>query len=188
MFEPPPSPTILHLDLDSFFVSVERLHNPGLIDKPVLVGGRPNERGVVASASYETRRFGCHSAMPMAQALRLCPQAIVVPPSRGLYSDYSRRVMAMLEEVTPLVEKVSVDEAYLDVAGCELSFGEPPRIARMLQHRIRAELALPASLGVATNKLIAKIASDDAKPQGIRVVAPGQEAPYLAPRPVRAHL
>jgi DNA polymerase IV len=178
------SPTILHLDLDSFFVSVERLRNPALVGKPVLVGGRPDERGVVASASYEARQYGCRSAMPMARALRLCPHAVVVPSSHGIYGEMSRRVMALLGDVTPLVEKVSVDEAYLDVAGCELRFGDGPQIAHMLQARIRETFDLPSSLGVATNKLIAKIASGDAKPQGIRVVAPGHEAVYLAPRPV----
>jgi DNA polymerase IV len=182
--EPRSSPTILHLDLDSFFVSVERLRNPALLGKPVLVGGKPDERGVVASASYEARQFGCRSAMPMAQAVRLCPHAVVVPSSHGLYGEMSRKVMALLGEVTPLVEKVSVDEAFLDVAGCELRFGDAPQIARMLQARIREHFDLPSSLGVSTNKLIAKIASGDAKPQGIRLVPAGQEAAYLAPRPV----
>jgi DNA polymerase-4 len=185
MIEQRTSTSILHLDLDSFFVSVERLQRPELVGKPVLVGGAPGERGVVASASYEARQFGCRSAMPMAQALKLCPHAIFVSSSHGLYGEYSRRVMTILEAVTPLVEKVSVDEAYLDVAGCELRFGEPLQIARMLQQHIQAELSLPASLGLATNKLLAKIASGDAKPRGIRVVPPGEEAAYLAPRPVK---
>lgn len=184
MFERRTSPTILHLDLDSFFVSVERLYRPDLVGKPVLVGGA-GARGVVSSASYEARQFGCRSAMPMAQAIKLCPQAIVVPASHGRYGEYSGRVMRILEAVTPLVEKVSVDEAFLDVAGCEQLFGQPLEIAQMLQRRIWDELTLPASLGVATNKLVAKIASDDAKPQGIRVVPSGEEAAYLAPRPVR---
>lgn len=177
--------TVLHLDLDCFFVSVERLQNPALIGKPVLVGGRPESRGVVASASYESRRFGCRSAMPMAQALRRCPDALVVPARHDLYGATSRRVMALLREVTPLVEQVSVDEAYLDVAGCEIAFGPPDQIARDLQRRIAEELGLPSSLGLATNKLLAKIASGDAKPEGIRHVPPGDEAAYLAGRPVR---
>lgn len=178
------APTIIHLDLDSFFVSVERLDHPELRSVPVLVGGRPEVRGVVASASYEARRFGCRSAMPMSTALRLCPHAIVVPPRGERYREVSRQVMILLEELTPLVEKVSVDEAYLDVRGCEQRWGSPLIIAQTLQGRIRDELKLPASLGIASNKLVAKIASDLAKPAGIRLVPVGEEAVFLAPLPV----
>lgn len=178
-------PTIIHLDLDSFFVSVERLARPDLRGVPVLVGGRPEARGVVASASYEARAFGCRSAMPMSTALRLCPQAIVVAPSRGRYSHYSRQVMALLGEITPLVEQVSVDEAYFDVRGCELRSGPPLTIAQSLQRRIRDEVGLPASFGLGANKLIAKLASEKAKPNGIFMVALGTEQHFLAPLPVR---
>lgn len=176
---------ILHLDLDAFFVAVERLDNPALIGVPVLVGGRPDGRGVVSSASYEARKFGVHSAMPTAQALRLCPQAILVPGSRGRYGEMSRKVMALLGEYTPLLEPISIDEAFLDVSGAEAHYGPPGQLARTIQDRVEAELGLSASLGVAANKLVAKIASDFRKPHGITVVSPGGEAAFLAPLPIR---
>jgi DNA polymerase-4 len=176
---------IIHIDLDAFFVAVEQLDDPALIGQPVIVGGRPDARGVVASASYEARRFGVRSAMPTAQALRLCPEAIVLPGSRGRYSEMSRRVMAILRNYTPLVEQVSIDEAFLDVSGTEAQYGPPAQLAAAIQARIQSELGLSASLGVAANKLIAKIASDFQKPHGITVVPPGEEAGFLAPLPVR---
>jgi DNA polymerase-4 len=177
--------SIIHLDLDAFFVAVERLDDPGLIGLPVIVGGRPSVRGVVASASYEARAFGVHSAMPTAQALRLCPQAIVLPGHRARYVEMSRRVMAILADYTPLLEPISIDEAFLDVTGTEDHYGPPGRLASELQGRIDRELGLSASLGVATNKLIAKIASDFHKPHGITVVSAGREADFLAPLPIR---
>lgn len=177
--------TILHLDLDAFFVAVERLDDPSLIGRPVIVAGRPEARGVVSSASYEARQFGIHSAMPTAQALRLCPQAIVVPGHRDRYVELSRRVMALLGEYTPLLEPISIDEAFLDMTGAEAHYGPPAQLARTLQDRIEAELRLSASLGVAGNKLVAKIASDFRKPHGITVVPPGEEAAFLAPLPIR---
>ncbi len=177
--------SILHLDLDAFFVAVERLDNPALIGVPVLVGGRPDSRGVVSSASYEARKFGVHSAMPTAQALRLCPQAVLVSGSRGRYDEMSRRVMALLGEYTPLLEPISIDEAFLDVSGAEAHYGPPGQLAHTIQDRVEAELGLSASLGVATNKLVAKIASDFRKPHGITVVPPGGEAAFLAPLPIR---
>jgi DNA polymerase-4 len=176
---------ILHIDLDAFFVAVERLDNPALIGAPVIVGGRAEVRGVVASASYEARKFGIHSAMPTAAALRLCPQAILVSGHRGRYSEMSDKVMAILGQYTPLLEPISIDEAFLDVTGAEAHYGPPGQLARTLQERIQRELNLSASLGVATNKLIAKIASDFRKPHGITVVAPGEEAAFLAPLPIR---
>jgi DNA polymerase-4 len=175
---------IVHMDLDAFFVAVERLDNPGLAGLPVIVGGRPEVRGVVASASYEARRFGVHSAMPTATALRLCPQAVLVPGHRERYVALSRQVMAILGSYTPLLEQVSIDEACLDVTGTEAHFGMPGDLARALQAQIERELRLSASFGVATNKLVAKIASDYRKPHGITVVAPGQEAAFLAPLPL----
>lgn len=180
-----PSRAIIHIDLDAFFVAVERLDDPRLIGVPVIVGGRAEVRGVVASASYEARKFGVHSAMPTAQALRLCPQAILISGHRGRYSEMSDKVMALLGQYTPLLEPLSIDEAFLDVTGTEAHYGPPSRLAATLQARIDRELKLSASLGVATNKLIAKVASDFRKPHGITVVPPGEEAAFLAPLPIR---
>lgn len=176
---------IIHLDLDAFFVAVERLDDPALVGLPVIVAGRPEVRGVVASASYEARKFGIHSAMPTAQALRLCPHVTIVAGHRERYVEFSRRVMALLGEYTPLLEPLSIDEAFLDVTGTEAHFGPPAQLARTLQDRIMAELRLSASLGVASNKLVAKIASDLRKPAGITVVPPGGEAAFLAPMTIR---
>ena len=177
---------ILHVDLDCFFVSVERLLDPSLVGKPVLVGGDPQARGVVASASYEARAFGVRSAMPMAQALRLCPEAVVIRWRHTLYRQYSRRVMALLREITPRLEPISIDEAYLDVTAMGQEWSAAVEIAREAQRRIRDELGLPSSWGVATNKLVAKIASNQGKPEGLVVVPPGSERDFLAPLPVEA--
>jgi len=176
---------IVHLDLDAFFASVEVLEKPDLAGKPVLVGGRPEQRGVVAAASYAARAFGVHSAMPMARALRLCPRAVVLPARHGVYRDYSRRVMDILHQASSLVEQISVDEAVLDLTDQVAAWEETPGIARALQVRVREEVGLSASLGVATNKLVAKVASDHDKPGGLTVVRPGGEAAFLAPLPVR---
>ena len=176
---------IVHLDLDAFFAAVEVLENPDLAGKPVLIGGRPGERGVVAAASYPARAFGVRSAMPMSQALRLCPQAVVLPPRHRLYGDTSRRVMAILRQTSPLVEQMSIDEAYLDLTDQVAVWDEGVEMARRLQSRVREEVGLSASLGVATNKLVAKVASDRDKPGGLTVVRPGEEAAFLAPLPVR---
>jgi DNA polymerase-4 len=176
---------IVHLDLDAFYAAVEVLENPDLAGKPVLVGGRPEERGVVAAASYPARAFGIHSAMPMARALALCPEAIVLPARHRLYGDYSRRVMALLGQASPLVEQISIDEAYLDLRDQVRRWEEAVEMARGLQRQIRGEIGLSASLGVATNKLVAKVASDQDKPGGLTVVRPGEEAAFLAPLPVR---
>lgn len=180
--------TILHLDLDAFFCAVEELHNPALAGRAFAVGGRPESRGVVASCSYPARRKGVHSALPMGQALRLCPDLVIVPARHRAYSAMSRKVMERLHRLTSLVEQISIDEAFLDVTALEES-GE--RLARALQASIRQDLGLPCSLGVATNKLVAKIANNvgkaqakgDGPPNAIRVVPPGQEAAFLAPLP-----
>ncbi|MFQ5858748.1 MAG: DNA polymerase IV [Anaerolineae bacterium] len=177
---------ILHVDLDCFYVSVERLQDPSLAGKPVLVGGDPKGRGVVASASYEAREFGVRSAMPTAQALRLCPDAIVIRWRHGLYREYSRQVMDILYEITPVVEQMSIDEAYLDVTSIGENWTIAEEIATRTQRRLKDELGLPSSWGVATNKLVAKIASDQDKPAGLVVVPPGTEADFLAPLPVEA--
>jgi DNA polymerase-4 len=176
---------IVHLDLDAFFAAVEVLENPGLAGKPVLVGGRPEERGVVASASYPARAFGIHSAMPMARALALCPGAIILPARHRRYHEYSQQVMAVLRRASPLVEQMSIDEAYLDLTGQVAAWEEAVEIARQLQRRIKDEIGLSASLGVAANKLVAKVASDRNKPAGLTVVRPGEEAAFLAPLPAR---
>ncbi len=182
---------ILHFDLDAFFCAVEEQHNPALRGLPFAVGGRPDQRGVVASCSYAARMTGVHSAMPMSQALRLCPELVIVDSRMGNYGAVSRQVMAILHELTPLVEQLSIDEAFLDVTG---RAEDPLSLARSLQNRVREELGLPASLGVATNKLVAKIATDVGKaavrsgdyPRSIQVVPPGEEAAFLAPLPVDA--
>ncbi|MFL7791896.1 MAG: DNA polymerase IV, partial [Anaerolineae bacterium] len=171
--------------MDAFFAAVEVLENPDLAGKPVVVGGRPEERGVVAAASYPARAFGVRSAIPMARALRLCPQAVILPPRHDAYRTYSRRVMAILRETSLLVEQMSVDEAYLDLTDQVDEWEEAVEIARRLQARVRDEIGLSSSLGVATNKLVAKVASDRDKPGGLTVVQPGEEAAFLAPLPVR---
>ncbi len=172
---------IVHVDLDAFYASVEVLLDPSLRGKPVIVGGSPEGRGVVSSASYQARACGVRSAMPVAQALRLCPQAIRVSPSHGVYGKHSRAVMEVLEGYTPVVEQLSIDEAFLDLTGCEALWGPAPEVARQIQERVRDECGLPCSLGVATNKLVAKIACGQGKPQGLVIVPPGQEAAFLAP-------
>jgi DNA polymerase-4 len=176
---------IVHLDLDAFFAAVEILENRELAGKPVIVGGRPEHRGVVASASYRARHFGVRSAMPTARALSLCPDAIVLSPRHRLYRDYSRQVMAILRSTSPLVEQISVDEAFLDLSDPASPWDSAAEIAEQLQSRVLAEVGLSASLGVATNKLVAKVASDRNKPGGLTVVRPGGEAAFLAPLPVR---
>ncbi len=175
---------ILHLDLDAFFASVEELLDPSIAGKPILVGGEPGERGVVASASYAARAYGVRSAMPMSQALRLCPQAVVRHGHHKEYAAYSKKVMGILAEYTPLVEQLSIDEAFLDVTGCERLFGPAEELAYRIQERVRRETGLPCSLGVASNKLVAKVASQQAKPNGVLIVAAGEEAQFLAPMPI----
>lgn len=176
---------IIHLDLDAFFAAVEILENHDLAGRPVLIGGRPEERGVVAAASYPARDFGVRSAMPMRRALELCPEAVVLPPRHRVYGEYSRRVMAILCQSSPLVEQMSIDEAYLDVTAQVAAWEEGIEIAQRLQRRVRDGIGLSSSLGVATNKLVAKVASDQDKPGGLTVVRPGEEAAFLSPLPVR---
>jgi DNA polymerase-4 len=173
------------IDLDAFFASVEVVEHPELKGKPLLIGGSPSGRGVVAAASYEARRFGAHSAMPMAQALRLCPQATVLPARHSLYHDYSQRVMVILGMATPLLEQVSVDEAYLELTPVVPDLMRAETVVRDLQARVRAEVGLPCSAGVAQNKLVAKVACETGKPNGLVVVAPGTEAAFLSGLPVQ---
>ena len=174
---------ILHVDMDAFYASVEQRDDPALRGRPVIVGGSAR-RGVVLAASYEVRPFGVRSAMPMARALRLAPDAVVVSPRHDAYADASARVFEILESVTPLVEPLSLDEAFLDVTGSRALFGAPAEIARRLRARIADEVGLPASAGIAEVKLVAKIASDLAKPNGQVEVPPGGGAAFLAPLPV----
>ena len=180
------SRTILHVDLDAFFVSVELLDKPELRGKPVAVGGRIDQRGVISSASYEARKFGVRSALPTRTAFQLCPDLILLPPRHDLYAQHSREVMAVLHEITPQLEQLSIDEAFLDITGTELRYGSAEQLARDLHDRIRDEFGLPCSIGVASNKLVAKIATEHAKPNNICSVASGEEAAFLAPLPVRA--
>ncbi len=174
---------ILHVDLDAFFAAVEQRDRPELRGKPVVVGGSAR-RGVVAAASYEARKFGVHSAMPMAIALRLCPQAIVIKHHMDRYAEASRKFMAILGDFAPVVEALSFDEAFLDVTGSERLLGDGATIARAIKARVRQELQLVASVGVAPNKFVAKIASDIDKPDGLRVVAPDEVLAFLHPLPV----
>lgn len=177
--------TILHVDLDAFFASVEQRDRPELRGKPVIVGGGgPNDRGVVSAASYEARRFGVRSAMPLRTAAALCPSAIFVPVDGARYVAASRAVMAILGRFSPLLEQVSIDEAFLDVAGTEALLGTPEHIAASIRAAVRGEQGLTASVGVAATRLVAKIASDLRKPDGLVVVPPGEETAFLAPLPI----
>jgi DNA polymerase-4 len=177
--------TILHVDLDAFFAAVEQRDRPELRGKPVIVGGGgPNDRGVVSAASYEARKFGVHSAMPLRQAGRLCPDGIFLPVDGAKYQAASRDVMAVLRRFTPLVEPISIDEAFLDVTGSRLLFGDGESVGRQIKEAVRDEVRLTISVGVASTKLVAKIASDLRKPDGLVVVPPGDEAAFLAPLPI----
>lgn len=184
----PMARTILHLDLDAFFCAVEETRNPELRGKAFAVGGKPDERGVVASCSYAARKFGVRSAMPMARAVRLVPDLIIVPGHHRTYGEVSKQVMDRLHGLTPLVEQISIDEAFLDLSDLRIP---PERLARDLQAGIRDELGLPSSIGIASNKLVAKIATEvgkkgtggDGPPFGLTVVPPGEEAAFLAPLP-----
>jgi DNA polymerase-4 len=174
---------ILHIDLDAFFVSVEQAHAPNLRGKPVVVGGQPDRRGVVASASYEARVFGIRSGMPLSQAYRLCPQATFLQGSFSAYRDASEKFMMILANFSPCLEPAGLDEAYLDITGCEI-FGTPKQLASSIKEQVKRELKLIASVGIAGCKVVAKIASDAGKPDGLVEVAAGHEREFLAPLPV----
>ena len=176
-------PSILHVDLDAFYASVEQLEDPSLVGKPVIVGGL-GPRGVVAAASYEARRFGVYSATPMARARRLCPDGVFLASRFDLYNEKSREVMCILRSFTPIVEPIASDEAFLDVAGVARTHGRGYDCAVAIRRRVREETGLTASVGVAVTKLLAKLASDLAKPDGLLVVAPGSELEFLHPLPV----
>jgi len=191
----PGTPSILHVDLDAFYAAVEVLEEPALAGKPVIVGGT-GDRGVVAACSYEARVFGVHSAMPSVRARRLCPDAVFLPPRFDRYNDYSKRLHAILNTFTPLVEGIALDEAFLDVGGAHRLLGGAEVIGVDVRSRIGDELHLSASVGAATSKLLAKLASEAAKPRvtsrghepglGVKVVHPGEELAFLHPHPVQA--
>jgi DNA polymerase-4 len=179
-------PTIVaHLDLDAFFAAVEELERPEFAAGPLVVGGDPHGRGVVATANYHARRYGIRSAMSCAEALRRCPHAVFIPPSKRLYAQYSRAVWTAVKEVVPTVERTGLDEGYLDLGEVLTDFREARALAEAVQAAVRGTTSLGCSLGVATCKVVAKVASDRRKPGGITVVRPGDEAAFLAPFPVR---
>jgi DNA polymerase-4 len=176
--------TIMHVDLDAFFVSVEQALNPELKGKPVVVGGKPDHRGVVAAASYEARAFGVHSAMPLVTAARLCPQAIFIEGNYRRYAEASKKFMAILADFSPFQEPAGIDEAYLDATGFESLHGTIRNMAVRIKERVKNELGLVASIGIASNKIVAKVASDHSKPDGLVEVPGGQEAAFFAPQPI----
>ncbi len=177
--------TILHVDLDAFFASVELLDRPDLMDKPVVVSGS-SSRSVVTAANYPARKFGVRSAIPLSQALRLCPHAIVLEPHREKYTAYSNQVMAIFDDMTPIVERLGIDEAFLDVAGARGLLGSPAEIGRLIRRRVQEETRLTCSVGAASTKFIAKLASGRAKPDGLLVVPEGETLQFLHPLPVGA--
>jgi DNA polymerase IV len=177
--------TIFHVDMDAFFVSVEELFDPSLKGKAVVVGGKSTDRGVVSAASYEARKFGVHSAMPLRTAYQMCPHAIFVEGQRGRYTEYSAKVREILESFTPVLQMASIDEAYLDMTGTSRLHGPPFRAAHLLHQAIKDRTQLNCSIGIATSRLVAKVSSDQAKPNGILWVVPGSEAGFLAHLDVR---
>src|SRR6478672_10508399 len=177
--------TVFHVDMDAFFVSVEELFHPELKGKAVVVGGKATERGVVSAASYEARKFGVHSAMPLRTAAKLCPHALFVDGHPEKYRECSEQVFGVLNRFSPKVEMASIDEAYLDLTGTERLHGPPLRAAHELHSRVKHDTGLNCSIGIATSRLVAKVASDQAKPNGVLWIVPGEEAAFLAPLDIR---
>jgi len=176
--------SIMHCDLDAFFAAVEQRDNPELMGKPVIVGGRPDSRGVVATCSYEARKFGIRSAMPLAQARRLCPGAAFLPVAMSRYQEASRQVFQIFSTYTPVIEPLSIDEAFLDLTGCSSVFGSMEDIARQIKSRIKSEVGLNISVGISYNKFLAKLATELGKPDGLRVITCSDTAAVLNPLPV----
>jgi DNA polymerase IV len=179
------TPILAHLDLDAFFAAVEELENPELREKPLVVGGDPHGRGVVSTANYVARKYGIHSAMSSAEALRRCPHAVFVRPRHALYGQYSRAVWDVVSELVPRIERTGLDEGYLDLRAVARNFAQARAVAAAVQTSIRGTTSLTCALGVSTSKVVCKIASDRRKPGGITVVSPGREAAFLAPLAVR---
>jgi DNA polymerase-4 len=179
------APVVFHVDMDAFFVSVEELFDPALRGKAVVVGGQRDERGVVSAASYEARKFGVHSAMPLRTAAKLCPHAIFVNGHPDRYREYSQKVHEVLQNFSPQIEMVSIDEAYLDMTGTERLHGPPLRAANALHQAIQTNTRLNCSIGIAASRLVAKVCSDQAKPNGVLWVLSGDEATFLAPLAIR---
>jgi len=179
-----PPPVILHVDLDAFYASVERVDDPSLAGKPVVVGARPGHRGVVSSCSYEARRFGIRSAMPISHALRRCPQAVFLPVRMERYLEVSQQVMTILAEHTPQFQRVSIDEAFLDLSGMERLYGSPEAAGGRIKQRVLRETGLTLSIGIAANRYVAKLASEACKPDGLRLVRPGEEEEFLESLPL----
>jgi DNA polymerase-4 len=179
------APKIIHVDMDSFFASVEVLDNPSLAGKPIIVGGQPDKRGVVAAASYPARKFGIRSAMPVSQAVRQCPDLIIIPPRMSRYAEISGGIHEIFARFTPLIEPISLDEAFLDVTGSIGIWPSPEDIGRRIKQAIKDELGLVASVGIATNKFLAKLASDLDKPDGFVIITPQNAQQILDPLPIR---
>src|SRR5436190_17435974 len=177
--------TVFHLDMDAFFVSVEELFDPSLKGKPVVVGGQRHERGVVSAASYEARKFGVHSAMPLRTAAKMCPHAIFVDGHPERYREYSEKVFEVLNSFSPQVELASIDEAYLDMTGTERLHGPPLKAAHTLHAEMKSRTQLNCSVGIGVSRLVAKVGSAKAKPNGVLWIVPGREASFLAPLDVR---
>ena len=177
---------IFHVDLDAFFAAVEQRDRPDLAGKPVVVGGRPGTRGVVASCSYQARRFGVRSAMPTTEAYRRCPQAIFVPPRMQRYAQASQQIMGILAEFAPTVQQVSVDEAFLDVSGTHRLFGRERQLARRIKQAVAERTGLTLSIGGGSNRFVAKLASEADKPDGLLIIAAGEEESFVAGLPLRA--
>lgn len=176
---------IFHIDMDAFFASIEILRNPSLKGKPVIVGGRPDTRGVVSTCSYEARAFGVRSAMPLSKAYKLCPHGIFLNGSYRLYCEYSEQVMEIFHDFTPIVQVISIDEAYLDVSEEIKNYENAHAAAQILKKKVFDQTKLPCSIGIASNKLVAKVASGLAKPNGIKQIPPGTESEFLAPFPIQ---
>ena len=176
--------SIMHCDLDAFFAAVEQRDNPELVGKPVIVGGQPDSRGVVSTCSYEARKFGVRSAIPLAQARRLCPGAVFLPVAMVRYQEASRQVFEILSTYTPLIEPLSIDEAFLDLTGCTGVFGSVETIARQIKTRVKSEVGLNISVGISYNKFLAKLATELGKPDGLRIITRADTAAVLNPLPV----